>query len=80
MEDFDGGNLGLIKKHDMNSKPLMRPALALTPLANPRRSLRVLFSMMGCTTAPRQAPDATKVITSARRLKKYCETTAMLGI
>jgi len=35
---------------------------------------------MGCTTAPRQAPDATKVITSARRLKKYCETTAMLGI
>lgn len=52
----------------MNSKPLMRAALALTPFANPKRPFKVLFNMIGCTTAPKQAPEATKVITNSRRL------------
>jgi hypothetical protein len=66
---WEGGSRGRIRRHAMMRRPLTRLALARTAFPKPR-VLRVLLSMMGWTTAPREEPDATMAMASARRFWK----------
>lgn len=64
-----GGSLVFIIKHDIRSSPDIKPAFARVAFANPILGI-VLLSMMGCTTAPREDPAATMVMTIFRRRRK----------
>jgi hypothetical protein len=75
---FGGGSLVLMSKHAMIYNPVISPAFALVALANPIFP-RVLLSIIGWTTLPRDDPAATKVMTELRRLLKYCDMSETEG-
>lgn len=65
---FGGSSLVRINKHEMRSSPAIMPAFARAAVAKPKEGLlSMLLSMIGCTIAPNDDPDATIVIASARR-------------
>ena len=63
----------------IRSKPRHVPALARTPFAKPIDPCIKLFNIMGCSTPPRDDPDAAIAIASVRRLAKWCATMLIEG-
>lgn len=73
---------GRIRSKAMISSPVTSPALARTLFANPTGPWRRLLSMIGWRMPPREEPDATIPITSAREcgVWKCCDTIAIEGM
>ncbi len=69
MGDAFVGRRVRMSEHAMSNIPEIKPAFARAAFANPMREKRLL-SMIGWMMEPREDPDATMVMASARRLRK----------